>query len=60
MLLSRFLDGLLLLQVSKAGKSKSKSAHDLAKDPTLAADIGTVQKVSERKVSNSMCLHEVK
>lgn len=29
-----------LTKVSKASKSKSKSAHDLAKDPTLAADVG--------------------
>jgi hypothetical protein len=34
-----------LFQVSKAGKNKSKSAHDLAKDPSLASDVGGLTQV---------------
>jgi hypothetical protein len=34
-----------LFQVSKASKNKSKSAHDLAKDPSLASDVGGLTQV---------------
>jgi hypothetical protein len=34
-----------LFQVSKASKIKSKSAHDLAKDPSLASDVGGLTQV---------------